>query len=230
MVLLMTEEEKEAKKKEEDKAKRLEAFRKDVEELYKSSDAIFKCFEGIYSDYLRGRDVRGDLKGFADVKSAASRLISFILRIDKEEVEKKIEEAGITKEKSDKIFEFLERYSDLAVEIKLAALEEELGFINPVTNIAPEFTFNKERGISVIELKAFSGRKEILYLKNSSVLVYRFAKILQTAVKDCLSEMKDKDIAPFEIEGIKEGTRDVQKDAKEIWDMIEGIEKKGKEK
>ena len=124
----------------------------------------------------------------------------------------------------------MERYSDLAVEIKLAALEEELGFINPVTNIAPEFTFNEERGISAIELKAFSGRKEILYLKNSSVLVYRFAKILQTAVKDCLSEMKDKDIAPFEIEGIKEGTRDVQKDAKEILDMIEGIEKKGKEK
>lgn len=124
----------------------------------------------------------------------------------------------------------MERYSDLAVEIKLAALEEELGFINPVTNIAPEFTFNEEHGISAIELKAFSGRKEILYLKNSSVLVYRFAKILQTAVKDCLSKMQEKDIATSELETIKDAANALQKDTQEILEMIEEIEKRGKKK
>ena len=192
----------------------------------------FKLFSQIADSqmFVDTSDYLYSLEGFANVKSRASRLISFILRREKEENEKTIEEAGITKEKSDKIFEFLERYSDLAVEIKLAALEEELGFINPVTNIAPEFTFNEEHGISAIELKAFSGRKEILYLKNSSVLVYRFAKILQTAVKDCLSKMQEKDIATSELETIKDAANALQKDTQEILEMIEEIEKRGKKK
>ena len=223
----MTEKEKEEKNEGEvEKREALDAIRKDSEEFYNTSDAIFRCFEGIYNDYLRGRDIRGDLKGFADVKSGASRLIGFILRADKEDVEKTVKEAGITKEESDKIFEFLERYSDLADEIKLAALEEGLGFINPVTNIAPEFAFNEEHGIPIIELKAFSRRKEILYLKNSSVFVYSFTKILQTAVKNCLRKMKDKDIATSELEKIKDIANDLQKDAQEILDVVKEIEKK----
>ncbi len=218
------------KEEEEEKREALEAFKKDAKEFYKTSDAVFKCFDEIYSDYLRGRDIRVDLEGFANVKSGTSRLIMFILRGEKQEIEKTIEAAGITKEERDKIFEFRERYSDLAGEIRLVNFEEELGFINSVTNILPGFAFNEEHGIPVIEIKAFSGRKEILYLKNSSGVVYLFTKMLQAAVKDCLSKMQEKDIATSELETIKDAANALQKDAQEILEMIEEIEKRGKKK
>ena len=96
--LPMTEEEKKAKGKEEEEVP--EGFIDAVNEFYESSDIIFKCFDDIYSSYLRGGDIREDLKGFINVKSNVFRLISEILR--RGEIGEKLENKGITKEKRDK--------------------------------------------------------------------------------------------------------------------------------
>ena len=221
--LPMTEEEKKAKGKEEEEVP--EGFIDAVNEFYESSDIIFKCFDDIYSSYLRGGDIREDLKGFINVKSNVFRLIYEIL--GGEEIGEKLENKGITKEKRDKIVEFRERYSALANEVVLTRLEEDRGFFNVPTGVSSKFAFDEDISVPAIELKVFSGRKEIMYLKGPTMIVYnRIIKLLQRIVKDCLNEMKDKHIAPFEIEGIKEAASDVQKDAKEILDIIGEIEKK----
>ena len=227
--LPMTKEEKKAKGKEEEEVP--EGFIDAVNEFYESSDIIFKCFDDIYSSYLRGGDIREDLKGFINVKSNVFRLIYEILGGEEigEEIGEKLENKGITKEKRDKIVEFRERYSALANEVVLTRLEEDRGFFNVPTGVLPKFTFDEDISVPVIELKVFSGRKEIMYLKGPTMIVYnRIIKLLQRIVKDCLDEMKDKHIAPFEIEGIKEAASDVQKDTKEILDIIGEIEKKRK--
>ena len=75
-------------------------------------------------------------------------------------------------------------------------------------------------------MKVFSGSKEILYLKLPSSIVYSYANLLQTTVKNCLNEIKDRNIAAFEIESIKDTANDVRKEAEKILGIIEEIEKK----
>ena len=53
-----------------------------------------------------------------------------------------------------------------------------------------------------------------------------YANLLQTTVKNCLNEIKDRNIAAFEIESIKETANDVRKEADKILGIIEEIEKK----
>lgn len=220
----MTKEEKEAKGKEEEEVP--EGFVDAVNEFYESSDIIFKCFDDIYSDFLRGKDVREDLKSFMNVKKNVFALITDT-RLREEKVKKWLETKGIEKEKSNKILEFKERYSDLEDEIN-ALLFEYRGFSNHWTDISSGNTFKSN--LPIIELKVFSGVKQILYLKDSSGSVYNLARAMQLEVKKCLDEMKDKNIAAFEIKNIKEVASDVQKGTKEILDMVEEIERVGKKK
>ena len=62
----MTKEEKKAKGKEEEEVP--EGFIDAVNEFYESSDIIFKCFDDIYNDYLQGKNIREELKGFRRTK------------------------------------------------------------------------------------------------------------------------------------------------------------------
>ncbi len=220
----MTKEKKEAKKGEEGEVP--EGFEEAVNEFYESSDLIFRCFDDIYSDYLRGKDVRGDLKAFMNLKRRDFSLIEDVLSTE-ERIKKWLAKTGIEKEKSDKLFEFKKRFSDLEFEI-IASLLEDYGFSNHWSNISSENTF--KYGWPTIELKIFAGRKEILYLKNTSTSVYNLVRAMQLKVKGCLDEIKDKNILESEIKMIKEIATDVQKGAKEILEMSEEMEKKGKKK
>lgn len=222
----MTKEEKVVKKEGEEEV--LERFVETVNEFCESADIILKCFDDIYSDYLQGKDIRASLKGFGVAKPLANLLIKDTFLGDK--FEERLDKAGIEKEKRDKISLFKNRFSDLAEEIGFVDLEERFGFINAGVDILSDFTFNEEHGFPVIELKFLSGNKELLCLKYPTVLVYRYVETLQSSVRHCLDRMKEKNIASDEIEMLKEAAKDVQKGAKEILDMTEEIEKKGKEK
>jgi len=220
----MTEEEKEVKKEEAP-----EGFADAVNDFYESSDIIFKCFEGIYSDYLQGKDIREKLKGFRRTKPRIYWLLAWVYFSEKE-VENWLDKAGIEKKKRDKIFLFGHHFSDLASEISSVDSEETYGLVNFGVGISSKFTFNKESGFPVIELKVFSGSKEILHFKLPPSVAYSYANLLQANVKDCLNEMKGRNIAAFEIELIKEAANDAQKGVKEILDIIREIEKEGKRK
>ena len=219
----MTKEEKEVKKEEERKVP--EGVKEAIEEFHRASDTIFKCFDDIYSDYLRGKDVREELKGLRDVKSDLFHLIGFILSSEKEGIEKIIGGEGIMKGRRDKILEFKERYRDLEDEMDVVGYEE-MGFINPPTDFSFSYIFNQELKSPLIELKILSGRKELLHSKVPPSFVFGLASSFQTAVKTCLTEIKKENIVDFEIEGVKELAIDVQKEAKEILDIIEEIERK----
>jgi hypothetical protein len=219
----MTKEEIEAKKGEEGKVP--EGIKEAIEEFHRASETIFKCFDDIYSNYLRGRDVREELKGLRDVKSDLFHLIGYILSSKKEGIEKIIEGKGITEEKRAKILEFKERYRDLEDEMDVIRYEE-IGFINPPTDFSFSFIFDEELKSPLIELKILSGRKEILHSKVPPSFVYGLVGSLQTTVKECLTEMKEENIVDFEIEGVKELAIDAQKEAKGILDIVEGMEKR----
>lgn len=115
----MTEEEKEKEKEE----KVPEALLKTVNEFYKESDTVFKEFDAIRDNYLKGRDVMEDLKKFRSKMPGVFGLIYDIFHKEVE-LEDKLDKAGMEKEKRDKILEFKERFSDLADEIDLLVLGE----------------------------------------------------------------------------------------------------------
>ena len=115
----MTEEEKEK----EEKEKVPEALLKTVNEFYKESDTVFKEFDAIRDNYLKGRDVMEDLKKFRSKMPGVFGLIYDIFHKEVE-LEDKLDKAGMEKEKRDKILEFKERFSDLADEIDLLVLGE----------------------------------------------------------------------------------------------------------
>ena len=117
----MTEEEKEKEKEEKEKVP--EALLKKVNEFYKESDAVFKEFDAIRDNYLKGRDVMEDLKKFRSKRPGIFLLIDDIFHKEVE-LEDKLDKAGMEKEKRDKILEFKERFSDLADEIDLLVLGE----------------------------------------------------------------------------------------------------------
>ena len=222
--LPMTKEEKKAKGKEEEEVP--EGFIDAVNEFYESSDIIFKCFDDIYNDYLQGKDIREELKGFRRTKPIIYWLLAWIYNSSAEELKGWFDKAGIEEEKRKKIFLFHNRFSDLASEISSVDSEEVYGLVNFGVGISPKFIFNEEYNFPIIELKVFSGSKEVLYLKLPSSIVYSYANLLQTTVKNCLNEIKDRNIAAFEIESIKETANDVRKEAEKILGIIEEIEKR----
>ena len=72
----MTKEEKKAKGKEEEEVP--EGFIDAVNEFYETSDIIFKCFDDIYNDYLQGKNIREELKGFRRTKPIIYWLLAYI--------------------------------------------------------------------------------------------------------------------------------------------------------
>jgi hypothetical protein len=118
----MTEEEEE-EEEEEKEEKVPEALLKTVSDFYKESDTVFKEFDAIRDNYLKGKDIMEDLKGFRSKRPGIFGLIYDIFH-KVVELEDKLDRAGIEKEKKDKIREFKERFSDLADEIDLLVLGE----------------------------------------------------------------------------------------------------------
>jgi len=225
LVSLMTKEEKEAKKEEEGKVP--EGFAEAVNEFYESADIIFKCFDEIYSDYLRGKDVREDLKEFRNKKARIFDLINDIFHRE-EQVKKSLDKANIEEEKKDKIVKFTQRYSDLSDDIKVVYLETSFGWINPPSNFEVSHSFDPKTNTLLIELELHSG-SNIFRTKTLAIVTYILTRILQSAVLKCIEESKDKNIA-VETSGFKGQANGIKKDAEKILGMLEEIEKKEKEK
>ena len=92
--------------------------------------------------------------------------------------------------------------------------EEVYGLVNFGVGISSKFIFNEEYNFPIIELKVFSGSKEVLYLKLPSSIVYSYANLLQTTVKFVISELQAKaSLREFA------GVHDVP-DAKEVYRLL----------
>ncbi len=114
----MTEE---GEEKEEEKVP--ESFLKAVDGFYKKREEIFKEFDAIRDNYLKGSDIMEDLKVFRSKRPGIFTLIDSIFHKEVE-LEHKLDMMGVEKEKRDKILEFKERFSDLADEIDILVLGE----------------------------------------------------------------------------------------------------------
>ncbi|MGB2841170.1 MAG: hypothetical protein WBC40_01630 [Halobacteriota archaeon] len=109
---------------EEEKERKVPAtLLKTVSEFYREGDVVFKEFDAIRDSYLKGRDIKEDLKKFRSKRVGVFWLIYDIFHKEVE-LEDKLDGAGIEKEKRDKILEFKNRFSDLAEEIDILVLEE----------------------------------------------------------------------------------------------------------
>lgn len=221
----MTKEEKKAKGEEEEEVP--EGFVDVVNEFYESSDIIFKCFDEIYSDYLRGKDFIEDLRGFRNKKDRIFDLIYDTFH-DEERVKKWLDRENVGEEKKGKISEFAQRYSDLEGDILASQIEIVLGVANPLTYFEASHSFDSKIDAPLIELKLHSG-SNVFHTKTLVSLAYLLAGAIQSAVLKCIEEGKDKNI-PITISDFKEVANDTKKDAEKILEMLEGIEKKGKEK
>jgi len=96
---------------------------KTVSKFYKESDAIFKEFDEIRSNYLEGSDIMADLKRFRSKMPSVFALIDGIYHKEVE-LEDKLDRAGVKEEERAKLAEFKTRFSDLADEIDILVLEE----------------------------------------------------------------------------------------------------------
>lgn len=217
----MTEEKKEGKEEEVP-----EGFVDAVNEFYESADVIFKCFDDIHSNYLRGKDVREDLKEFRNKKGRIFDLIDDIFHRE-ERVKKWLEKTNIGEEKKEKLFKFTQRYPSLADDIQVAYFGK-FGWINILTNFGASHSFDSKTNAPLIDLKLHSG-SNIFRTKTFADITYLSASAIQSAVLKCVEEIKDKNIATS-TSGIKETANDIKKDAEKILDMIEDIEKKGRKK
>ena len=206
-----------------------EGFVEAVNDFYDSFDIIFNCFDDIYINYLQGKDVRVELRGFRRTKPVIYWLLAWMYSSEKE-IKKWLDSAGIEKEKREKVHLFRYHFLDLASEISSVDSEETYGLVNFGVGISSKFIFNEEYDFPVIELKVFSGSKEKLHLKLPSSVVYTYANLLQANVKDSLNEMKGRNIAAFEIELIKEAANDAQNGVKDILDIISERERMEKGK
>ena len=108
---------------EEKEEKVPEAFLKIVNDFYKERDTIFKEFDAIRDNYLKGNDIMEDLKVFRSKRPGIFTLIDGIFHKEVE-LEYKLDKTGVEKEKRDKLREFKERFSDLADEIDILVLGE----------------------------------------------------------------------------------------------------------
>ncbi len=99
------------------------AFIMRVEDFNKESESIFSEFEAIRAKYKRGEDITADLKQFRSKRPGIFALIDDLYHKEVD-VEDKIERAHLEPEKVQKLFEFKERFAELADEIDLLVLHE----------------------------------------------------------------------------------------------------------
>jgi len=210
-------EEKEEGREEEEVP---EGFLEAVNKFCDAYDFIFRRFDEIYMDYLRGEDVRKQLRNFEKTAGIIFPLISDLFSRE-EKVKKWLAKEHVEEEKIQKIMEFKRRYSGLEDEI-IAFTWESLGYFH-WTGLSTRYTFDIRRKFPVIELHLFSGSREILHLRDSVASVYHLARTIQEEVKRCLRGVKGYDIDPEEIERIEDVTRGIELDLGDIRKIIEEI-------
>ena len=152
-------EEKEEGREEEEVP---EGFLEAVNKFCDAYDFIFRRFDEIYMDYLRGEDVRKQLRNFEKTAGIIFPLISDLFSRE-EEVKKWLAKEHVEEEKIQKIMEFKSRYSGLEDEI-IAFTWESLGYFH-WTGLSTRYTFDLRYKFPVIELYLFSGSREILHLR-----------------------------------------------------------------
>ena len=212
----MSEEKEEGREEEEVP----EGFLEAVNKFCDAYDFIFKRFDEIYMDYLRGEDVRKQLRNFEKTAGIIFPLISDLFSRE-EEVKKWLAKGHVEEKKIQKIMEFKRRYSGLEDEI-IAFTWESLGYFH-WTGLSTRYTFDLRYKFPVIELHLFSGSREILHLRDPVGSIYNLARRIQEEVKRCLRGVKGYDIDPEEIERIEDVTRGIELDLGDIKKIIEEI-------
>lgn len=217
----MAKEEKEGKGEEVP-----EGFVEAIDEFYDLSDIIFKCFDDIYSDYLRGKDIQEDLKGLLNNKSHIFYLIRDIL-LAEEGIKEWFDKAKIEGNKRDKIFEFARRYSDLKDEVVSLILREYFGWFNCWIDLLSDCEFDERQNTVVMEIKLLSvSNKKILHMKYSIDNIYELVREIQKRIKGYLSENRDKSIKMEVITDVKKTANRIINDANEVLNMAKELEKK----
>ena len=112
-----------AMNEEESEEKIPRAFMMRVDDFNRESEAIFNEFEAIKEKYERGEDVMNDLKQFRSKRPGIFALIDDLYHKEVE-FEDKLERAQIDEDKKQKMFEFKQRFAELADEIDLLVLGE----------------------------------------------------------------------------------------------------------
>lgn len=201
-----------------------EAFISDVNRFYEASDTFFAYFDEIYNSYIKGNDIQEILKTFFD----RNGLFNFFkyLFFQEKDFREWIAKAEIQDEKKDKIFKFRDRYLALHTELALLLLNKNFGIINPWSRITSEYIISLSRNVPMIDMKFLFGEKEIFHTKCDIDNVCVLAKEAQSKVKDCIVTIKSENIKAKVINDIKKATEDIERDAKEILDIIGEIEKK----
>jgi len=100
-----------------------EIFLKTVDNFYKESETIFKEFDAIREDYLKGEDIMDALREFGLKRASIFTLIDAIFHKEVDLADK-LDKAEIAKEKRDKIIEFKNRFADISDEINLYVIRE----------------------------------------------------------------------------------------------------------
>ena len=169
-----------------------EAFITDVNWFYGASETVFKYFDEIYNNYIRGNDVQENLKTFLE----RNQLFDFfkIVFLQEKTFKEWIGKAEIQEEKRNKIFEFRDRYSALNTDLTLLILKNALGVINSWTHITSEYSFSMDRNVPMVDMKFLFGEKEIFHTKRDIDDVCELAKEAQSKVKDCLVTIKSENI------------------------------------
>ena len=215
-------EEKEEGREEEEVP---EGFLEAVNKFCDAYDFIFKRFDEIYMDYLRGEDVRKQLRNFGKTAGIIFPLIRDLF-LREEKVKKWLAKEHVEEEKIQKIMEFKSRYSGLEDEIR--AFIWELRGYTDWTSISTRHVFDIRYKLPVIELHLFSGSREILHLREPAGAIYQLARAIQKRVKECLGEMKGYDIDLDEIERIGDIMREMESDIEDIRKIIEEIKERRK--
>lgn len=220
----MAKEEKEGKGEEVP-----EGFVEAVNEFYDLSDIIFKCFDDIYSDYLRGKDIQEDLKGLLNNKSHIFNLIRDIL-LAEEGIKEWFDKAKIEGNKRDKIFEFAQRYSDLRDEMVSLILKENFGWFNCWIDLLSDCEFDERQNTLVMEIKLLSvSNKKILHMKYSIDNIYELVSEIQLRIKGYLSENRDKSIKKEVITDIEKTANRIITDANEVLNLTKQLKKADEE-
>ncbi|MQY54348.1 MAG: hypothetical protein GH149_03525 [Methanosarcinales archaeon] len=217
----MAKEEKEGKGEEVP-----DGFVEAVNEFYDLSGIIFKCFDDIYSDYLRGKDIQEDLKGLLNNKRHIFYLIRDIL-LAEEGIKEWFDKVKIEGNKRDKIFEFARRYADLKDEMVSLILREYFGWFNCWIDLLSDCEFDERQNTVVMEIKLLSvSNKKILHMKYSIDNIYELVREIQLRIKGCLSENRDKSIKKEVITDVKKTANRIINDANEVLNMAKELEKK----
>jgi hypothetical protein len=220
-----------AKKEKEGKGEEVpDGFVEAVNEFYDLSDIIFKCFDDIHSDYLRGKDIQEDLKGLLNNKRHIFNLIRDIL-LAEEGIKEWFDKVKIEGNKKDKIFEFARKYSDLKDEMVSLILRENFGWFNYWIDLLSDCEFDERQNTAVMEIKLLSvSNKKILHMKYSIDNIYELVREIQLRIKGCLSENRDKSIKMEVITDIEKTANKIINDANEVLNMTKQLEKKVDEK